>query len=458
MKKIISVIAAAALLFSLGGCSGKSKPLQTSATEATSSATTSSSTSSTLNTVSDTYGVKFGVLSDVHQVDSDTSQNMEKLRKALAYYKSSGIKLLIVDGDISDAATVGGYQNFNKAFNEAFPDASTAPKKLLVMGNHDYNLGKKDIDLSRSDFMRELNLGSINNSIVVDGYHFIGLSTESGALGGEFTDISKNWLRQELAKAAADDPKKPIFVAFHQPIKGTLWGSEDCSDALDSVLKDYPQVIEFSGHTHRPLADERSIYQKDYTCVGTGELHYVALDNWEPYNGYLMSQGLLVGIGSNSVDIERYDFMNNQKVKNDWIMKLPLSKQTFTYTDARLTNRSTPYFDKGASIQFSSIKRRDFTMNYPSAKDDDFVYEYKIVIQDASTNKTVRTTLVPTDFYMGLSKMAKKQAIVTSTIYNDSNTYIPALSANKKYNIRITALDSFGKESKPITGTVTTKK
>src|SRR5699024_10874739 len=107
---------------------------------------------------------------------------------------------------------------------------------------------------------------------VVNGYHFIVLGTENFITAGTFYKSQINWLAKQLEIAHEDDPQKPIFVFHHQPIKGTIYGSEWGFNLNKNLFYDtlskYPQVISFSGHTHYPLEDPRIIHQKDFTSIG----------------------------------------------------------------------------------------------------------------------------------------------------------------------------------------------
>lgn len=94
---------------------------------------------------------------------------------------------------------------------------------------------------------------------------------------------SLNYLEKEAASAAEEADGKPIFVGIHPPVAGTTYGSFGNSDAtaqssqIDGILRRYPNVILFTAHCHYPLADERSIYQKEYTAVNTGSCSYCCL-------------------------------------------------------------------------------------------------------------------------------------------------------------------------------------
>ncbi|MGK0537381.1 metallophosphoesterase family protein, partial [Bacillus sp. 'calajunan'] len=94
-------------------------------------------------------------------------------------------------------------------------------------------------------------------------------SAEEVKTHGYYSDKQINWLKEEMEKAQKDDPEKPIFVFLLQHIKDTVYGSQEWgtkdSAKIYEVLKQYPQVITFSGLSHYPLDDPRSIHQKDFT-------------------------------------------------------------------------------------------------------------------------------------------------------------------------------------------------
>ncbi|MFT9055423.1 MAG: LamG-like jellyroll fold domain-containing protein [Ethanoligenens sp.] len=417
--------------------------------------------------------LKVGVLSDLHlAVDQNTvggddindAERETHLRNALNYYKQQGITLLVLDGDIADHAQPGGYAVFAQIFSEIFNDPKTAPQILATMGNHDYYLtwnGLGTADQERTNFIACMNQSSNfttttvnngsnsnNNVEVVNGYYFIGLSTEGGDFAGDFTQPSLDWLKQQLDAAVKADPTKPIFVAFHQPVYNTLISSDQETAALDSVLKNYPQVVEFSGHTHSPLADERSIYQKDYTSVGTGVLYYVGgmpNINYIP-DKYDFANGLLLNVSSSQVDIQRYDFHNNQPIKNDWVINAPFGdKSKFAYTDARTQSRTAPSFAAGTTISLANVSPTLATLNFNSAQDSDFVYSYEAKAVDTATGATAADLTVPSDFYLNINKMSSTQSMTIS-----------GLTPGHTYKISVYAAESFGLQSTPLTTTLTT--
>ena len=79
-----------------------------------------------------------------------------------------------------------------------------------------------------------------------------------------------SWFEEQIKLALENNDNKPIFVTTHFPPKNTVYGSQEWGDdTLNEYFKKYPQIINFSGHSHFSLIDERSIYQKDYTAIQT---------------------------------------------------------------------------------------------------------------------------------------------------------------------------------------------
>jgi Icc-related predicted phosphoesterase len=396
----------------------------------------------------------FGVVSDTH-LQLSTSPEEDNLRKAFTKFKNSNIDVLIVAGDIANNGDSIAYDKFNRIFNEIFSDASTRPKKVLVMGNHDY---WNDLSVADAQDLFTSKLGvPLNSSTIVNGYHFIGVNTENGETGGMFTNISKTFLKNELDKAVADDPKKPIFVTFHQPVKNTVYGSDAWGNAsLDEVLKDYPQVVNFSGHSHYALEDERSIFQRDYTSVGTSSTSYTELESGKangsvPPRAHECVQGLLVNVSNSAVTISREDFNNNLLIKNDWVINLPMNKANFNYTDARATTRTAPYFAPGSTMALTNVLKNSITgkvnatLTFTQAKDVDFVHSYRVQFINKNTSIVTKDFLLFSDFYLGLQKMAPSLTYVVTDIDPDT-----------QYMIKINGIESYGKQSDVLAALATT--
>lgn len=394
--------------------------------------------------------VKIGVISDIHLTVSKEVQKEEtNLLKALLVFRQNGIDVLIVTGDIAGAGEAGAYAAFSEMFQRVFPDAGERPQKVFVMGNHDYWNGLA-ADQARQRFQDGLGV-KIDGSISVRGYPFIGVSTEDGELNGTFTDRTTGWLAGELAKAAALTPDKPIFVAVHQPVTGTVFENYGLSNpALGPVLKPYPQAIVFSGHTHFPLQDPRAIHQKDYTSVAAASLSYAGIGSIEPHTlplrgAHKAAQGLLVTVTGAAVRVRRLDFLNNTVIETDWTIPLPIRKSEFLFTDRRAALRTVPYFLKGSAIAVWELTSHSCTIAFPSAQHPDFVYSYKIQAVEKETGTVGAELYAFSDFYLGIPNIQPMQTYT-----------LTGLKPRTRYEIRAVAQESYGLQSSPLTKTVTT--
>ena len=104
---------------------------------------------------------------------------------------------------------------------------------------------------------------------------FIGLSPVNGSMEDDAYEGKLEWAEEEIQKAIAAAPSRPVFVITHNNPKDTVYTSDDYGDSkLDALFAKYPQVISISGHTHASILDERSISQTSYTAINTQSLSY----------------------------------------------------------------------------------------------------------------------------------------------------------------------------------------
>src|SRR5699024_764621 len=103
------------------------------------------------------------------------------------------------------------------------------------------------VNEARDLFLQKTGMKAIHYRKVVKGYHFIVLATEDDTCRGKFGKEQIAWLDKQLQIAHEDDPQKPIFVFHHQPIMGTVygseWGFEENRDLFYHTLSKYPRAI-----------------------------------------------------------------------------------------------------------------------------------------------------------------------------------------------------------------------
>ena len=114
-------------------------------------------------------------------------------------------------------------------------------------------------------------------------YYFIGLETISYA-PNEYHATTIKWLDKKLAEITKADPTAYVYIASHAPIAGSGiygtdatydknagWGSTD-NNVVHNVLKKYPQVVYFSGHTHYGTMPETAIMTDTYTAIAVSAM------------------------------------------------------------------------------------------------------------------------------------------------------------------------------------------
>ena len=408
----------------------------------------------------------FGVISDVH-LDHVNDHREDNLCKALEYYREKGAKLIIVNGDVSDYGTTASYNDFVSIFEEVYPDAAYAPKMIMTADNHEYfdawNSSSK-LEATKTRFFENLitplntqgivAVEGLNSYAVVDGYHFIGISSDESKASdaSAYSETTINFLKAKLAQAAEADATKPIFVAVHQPPTGTVAVPSSSIDQLITlgIFDEYPQAVIFTSHTHNSIKSESSIWKsadKKYTVVNTGSLYYVGSEGISYTDSaigvdtkYNYGEGLLVNVRDNVVVIDRRDFFHNEEIKTSWILNDP--ENPMDYTDARKDSIVAPVFDS-EDITVRQMTASSVRLTFDSASHKDFVHHYKVKITN-QTDGTTMTKVYKNDFFTGLTRMAKTQ-----------NFTVSGLKQGAEYTFEITAVETFGKESDAITTTYT---
>ncbi|MFE6136195.1 LamG-like jellyroll fold domain-containing protein [Bacillus sp. NPDC057893] len=392
----------------------------------------------------------FPVVSDVHIKDNETD-GMFRWKRAIEQFNTLATKqdAFVIVGDFTDSGSVKQYDRFMQVYND---NANKDAVRMNSLGNHDYWNGLS-VEGAQKRFLEKTGMESIYYHKVVKGYHFIVMSPENETTHGYYSDKQINWLKEEMAKAQKDDPEKPIFVFLHQHIKDTVYGSQEWgtkdSAKINAVLKEYPQVITFSGHSHYPLDDPRSIHQKDFTSVGTSSVSYMEVEGGKvqgniPPGASTLSQGLLVEVDDKEVTINRRDFHTNSWTGEPWKIKLPTKKEGFNYVEDR--DKEKPYFAKDAKLAVSNVTENAATVTFPQALDNLLVHSYRLQAKDKQTGEIKNKLLAFSEFYR-------------DPVPKELTFTLAGLDGGKSYTLEVVAIDSFGNESaQPLTAEITTKK
>ena len=209
----------------------------------------------------------------------------------------------------------------------------------------------------------------------IKGFHIIGLSTDDRCQTGV---EKQEWLRRELAAAHADDPKKPIFFMFHPQFQNTVYGSAVLwrTANITRITMNHPQVISFSGHSHAPLHDPRTVHQKHFTAFGTGAIIGLSLCNADrmpivqtPTLGQSQLQ-IVEADADGRVRVLPMDGTNGKFLREGWVVEKPYDPDSFIYTDARYDAAQKPTFPEDAKLTASYADGK-LTVSVTQASDGD---------------------------------------------------------------------------------------
>lgn len=261
-----------------------------------------------------------------------------------------------------------------------------------------------------------------------------------------------SWLREQLDKAVADTPDRPVFFIHHEHNRNTVYGSSTYDGwgvtFFNKILQDYPQVVDFSGHSHYPLNDPRSVWQGAYTAIGTGALFYAefTIDADRAYKSpdcEACGTYWIVEVNAKGdVHLTGFDVDAN-KVLCEYTLPNPADPQNRPYTPENQQAASkAPAFAAGAALTAQETEKGKLTVTAPVAASTDGmpVVLYRVTLK----NK------------LGLT-LEKQWYLPRYYRANDRETAIPfAFSglAKGSYTACVVAETAYGVQSKPLETTV----
>lgn len=276
---------------------------------------------------SDDYGqllYSFQVMSDMEITGNMSHNNSTNFRKALNAVKtysphSVGI---FMPGDVTSNGYAEEWANWNAIIDEV----GGLPNIYPTVGNHDLTPGTpKPYDELYQNYLAATGMGNTYFDNWIEGTHFIALGSEdTGHNVPIYSDEQFAWFEEKLAENASYD--KPIFVFSHYALRNTTAGtnlgsiighsvgSEDKLRFMD-ILKDYPQVIWITAHTHFAVNSPNNHYNIDLEngkgadLINDGSLSYQGIGDYSPKTG---SQFLFVDVYENAVKVQGYDVHNGR--------------------------------------------------------------------------------------------------------------------------------------------------
>lgn len=399
--------------------------------------------------------VRFAVVSDIHLNGKENDVNAERLKDlftdSYAYAESQAYNKLdavLVCGDFCNGSSEENaseivdsqYESFNKVVGENMRDET---ELLCVIGNHEFiNFRDYDPHIAYDKYQKYIN-EDLDRHLVINGYHFIGVSYDDDAY--HFTG-KKEWLKQELDKATAESDGKPVFVINHPHPFATVFGSVIWGDLdLRTVLSQYSNVIDFSGHSHYAANDPRSIWQESFTAVGSGclaaqmsSLDY--LTGGTDVAGDSGSFWIVEADKDGNVRLNLYDVVNHAFFsETNYLLKNGNFATDRAYTWSNMKSHDTaPAFPEGATVEATTDEAGNLILSYPDAAGYYPAESYKINV------------------YSGMKSVASGSfdSNYARAVRNGVTTNVGKV-ASGTYTVTITPCSPFAKEGKAIKAQIT---
>ncbi|MBE6710004.1 MAG: hypothetical protein E7579_02685 [Ruminococcaceae bacterium] len=175
---------------------------------------------------------------------------------------------LFINGDTGDNADPRQYENAQEIIRNA---GEGAPKVYFAIGNHDLGFDNTPYEIRLANFLRGTNNEGDKSYFDrwINGLHFIFLGGEKVGGHAWLSETQLTWLDEKLAENR--DPGRPVYVFLHQgmidTVAGTFayqhWHGVTQTKELAAVLKKYPEVIMFAGHSHWVLNSLHSMKFRD---------------------------------------------------------------------------------------------------------------------------------------------------------------------------------------------------
>lgn len=356
---------------------------------------------------------RVGVISDTQLPPTKRGRRQDDrfvrhLKTALETFQNIGVDMILFAGDIGDGGTKYAFRTYKEVLDAVYGDEK--PIVQTIMGNHDHwnpNLFHYTHN-HRKAFEQIVGI-SARTHYVVNGFHFIGASPDSGSMTVGYTK-TVDWIDAQLKLAEADSVGKPIFLLTHQQPVDTCYGSDDWGEKnLGRVLEKYPNVINISGHSHYSILDERSVWQGAYTVLSTQSLSYIELETGKengtiPPNADKTPMGYCIDFRADSFAFRRITFDGSpygreEKADKCWRFPLPyVNDGRFSFERRKQANRA-PTMPKASG---TAVREGDnVILTFRAGEDDDFVHAYKVVTAGE------KPLYFFSDFYNGLDSMQK---------------------------------------------------
>lgn len=338
-------------------------------------------------------------------------------------------------GDFSSVGGEGDYARYAETLHE-----HVRPETVLVNihGNHEFKN-----DNYREYFLKYF--GHDPDTVTeINGFSCIAFSGERGITEWTFTPKSLRWLSGSIRDAEKKADGKAIFVFQHPHPWGTVYGSTYWSDPeINLVLNGHTRVVDFSGHSHFPMNDPRSIIQTTYTSVGCGAMATFETDKdylpGQHPDGYDPAAQMCVIEADNdgSVRIRGYDLLSDGYICEYYVDNVnDRSSFAYTYRNAK-AHDAPPVFSENTTAAAYKNENGEWVISFDEATVPAgyIVHEYKITIKNDKGKTVFRDNFV-NDYFVFDDDDTADFRIGTDTLESGKSytLIVRAESAYQKYS------------------------
>ncbi len=420
--------------------------------------------------------LRFGVVSDIHLT---TPASCAMTEKAFRLFRARGADAVVVPGDLTDWGIRSGLEYLKATWDSVFAGTDVVP--LFCTGNHDFDgwrYGDMTMEMhangySEDEALTKLGLAAEWERVFGEKYEPIRVRTVNGYdfVSAEWGSFGKfpEWMAVNGGRFRGD---MPFFYFQHPPAKGTTPDGAGWADqgACFKALGGFPNAVAFTGHSHRPFTDERSIWQGEFTAIATPSLSYASFPAGHENGGgkrngtstqsmpviparrdHRGGQGYFVSVYDDRMVVERIDIEEGgAEGAPAWIVPLAGGGRPYDLA-SRAAASVAPEFPKGAGLRIETrntenrsgkwviVMNCEFPSAVPSAGERVFDYEIRAVPKDGS-KPLVKKFLSP-----AYPRMAKFEP-ESQRFWFD----VAELPQDVDYVIEVRAFNCYGKASRPL--------
>lgn len=355
----------------------------------------------------------------------------------------SELDALVMAGDLTHNGTAEEFDRFWTAVASSKRDETQFLG--VVAKNHDgWNMSRKELRSYYSALTGE----DPDFHKIINGFHFIGLSA-SDTDGVHYSKEQLAWLKAQLDAAVADSPDRPVFFIHHEHNRYTVYGSSSFDGwgikYFRRILKNYPQVVDFSGHSHYPLNDPRSVWQGSYTAIGTGAIYYAefTIDDIRAYDPPDCEQTATYWLAevnaAGDLHLRGMDILAGKQLC-EYIIKNPADRSNRAFTPKKQKAASlAPAFSADAVLAAESTEPGRVTLTVPAAQPTDG----QPVVLYRLTAKNALGITVDKQWNLPPYHRAEEQDTITFELDG---------LAKGTYTFRVVAETAYGVRSEPVEG------